>query len=91
MIYAGTLSEENRRKIAGWTIMLICVGAFSLTFAASNLWLPRFADLVCCQIIILKFKLFIVKLLFLSLSFLLTWDGREIVQAELCCGLWFIR
>ncbi|CAN1186658.1 Cationic amino acid transporter 2, vacuolar [Linum perenne] len=31
------LSEEKRRKIAGWTIAFTCVGAFVLTFAASNL------------------------------------------------------
>ncbi|PPD66151.1 hypothetical protein GOBAR_DD36973 [Gossypium barbadense] len=36
-----TLDEENRRKIASWTIMLICVGAFILTFSASNLWFSR--------------------------------------------------
>ncbi|CAN1261683.1 Cationic amino acid transporter 2, vacuolar [Linum perenne] len=33
----GVLSEEKRRKIAGWTIAFTCVGAFVLTFAASNL------------------------------------------------------
>ncbi|XP_065635098.1 cationic amino acid transporter 2, vacuolar [Quercus suber] len=35
------LNEENRQKIAGWTIMFTCVGAFLLTYAASNLALPR--------------------------------------------------
>ncbi|XWS42724.1 hypothetical protein CRYUN_Cryun16bG0038500 [Craigia yunnanensis] len=43
-----TLNEENRRKIAGWTIMLTCVGAFSLTFAASNLWLPSLLRFTLC-------------------------------------------
>ncbi|XP_065627989.1 cationic amino acid transporter 2, vacuolar isoform X2 [Quercus suber] len=41
------LNEENRRKIAGWTIMFTCVGAFLLTYAASNLALPRFRLPVC--------------------------------------------
>ncbi|CAN1261684.1 Cationic amino acid transporter 3, mitochondrial, partial [Linum perenne] len=36
-IVSGVLSEEKRRKIAGWTIAFTCVGAFVLTFAASNL------------------------------------------------------
>ncbi|GMI65034.1 cationic amino acid transporter 2 [Hibiscus trionum] len=45
-----TLSEENRRKVAGWTIMLLCVGAFGLTFAASNLWIPRLIRLTCCGV-----------------------------------------
>ncbi|OMO67855.1 Amino acid/polyamine transporter I [Corchorus capsularis] len=44
------LSEENRRKIAGWTIMLTCVGAFSLTFAASNLWLPSLLRFTLCGV-----------------------------------------
>ncbi|XVF30727.1 hypothetical protein REPUB_Repub16aG0083500 [Reevesia pubescens] len=43
-----TLDEENRRKMAGWTIMLTCVGAFSLTFAASNLWLPSLLRFTLC-------------------------------------------
>ncbi|KAK9042361.1 hypothetical protein V6N11_017438 [Hibiscus sabdariffa] len=46
----GTLNEENRRKVAGWTIMLLCVGAFGLTFAASNLWIPRLIRLTCCGV-----------------------------------------
>ncbi|CAL1356698.1 unnamed protein product [Linum trigynum] len=39
------LNEEKRRKIAGWTIALTCVGAFTLTYAASSLaiqWLVRY-------------------------------------------------
>ncbi|XVF56807.1 hypothetical protein PTKIN_Ptkin06aG0150100 [Pterospermum kingtungense] len=43
-----TLNEQNRRKIAGWTIMLTCVGAFILTFAASNLWLPSLHKFTLC-------------------------------------------
>ncbi|XP_022747587.1 cationic amino acid transporter 2, vacuolar-like isoform X2 [Durio zibethinus] len=43
-----TLNEENRRKIARWTIMLTCVGAFGLTFAASNLWLPSLLRYALC-------------------------------------------
>ncbi|CAN1246208.1 Cationic amino acid transporter 2, vacuolar [Linum grandiflorum] len=48
-VHAGTskdaLSEEKRRKIAGWTIAFTCVGAFVLTYAASNVsiqWLLRY-------------------------------------------------
>ncbi|CAI9102709.1 OLC1v1001018C1 [Oldenlandia corymbosa var. corymbosa] len=33
------LTEENRRKVAGWTIMLTCVGVLILTCAASNVGL----------------------------------------------------
>ncbi|XP_022154481.1 cationic amino acid transporter 2, vacuolar [Momordica charantia] len=36
------LSEKNRRKIAGWTIFLTCVGALLLTYAATNLSLPSY-------------------------------------------------
>ncbi|TYG46659.1 hypothetical protein ES288_D11G273600v1 [Gossypium darwinii] len=45
-----TLTEQNRRKIAGWTIMLFCVGAFGLTFAASNVWIPSLIRLTCCGV-----------------------------------------
>ncbi|GMY20155.1 cationic amino acid transporter 2, vacuolar-like [Fagus crenata] len=44
------LSEENRRKIAGWTIMLTCVGAFLLTYAASNLGLPSYLRFSLCGV-----------------------------------------
>ncbi|XP_038882439.1 cationic amino acid transporter 3, mitochondrial-like [Benincasa hispida] len=37
-----TLNEKNRRKIAGWTILLTCVGALLLTYAATNLRLPSY-------------------------------------------------
>lgn len=40
-IVADTLNDESRRKIAGWTIMFTCAGVFLLTYAASNLALPR--------------------------------------------------
>ncbi|KAB1995860.1 hypothetical protein ES319_D13G190400v1 [Gossypium barbadense] len=43
-----TLDEENRRKIASWTIMLICVGAFILTFSASNLWFSSLIRFTLC-------------------------------------------
>ncbi|KAM0980403.1 hypothetical protein COP2_013961 [Malus domestica] len=36
-----TLSEDNRRKVAGWTIMFTCVGVLLLTYSASDLALPR--------------------------------------------------
>ncbi|GMI85463.1 cationic amino acid transporter 2 [Hibiscus trionum] len=44
----SALNEEKRRRIAGWTIMLICVGAFILTFAASNLWLSSLLRYTMC-------------------------------------------
>ncbi|VVB01591.1 unnamed protein product [Arabis nemorensis] len=34
------LTKENRRKIAGWSIMFTCTGNFLLTYAASSLRLP---------------------------------------------------
>ncbi|CAN1271999.1 Cationic amino acid transporter 2, vacuolar [Linum perenne] len=42
---SDVLSEEKRRKIAGWTIAFTCIGAFILTYAASNVtiqWLLRY-------------------------------------------------
>ncbi|KAF3944898.1 hypothetical protein CMV_028679 [Castanea mollissima] len=44
------LNEENRRKIAGWTIMLTCVGAFLLTYAASNVALPSSLRFSLCGV-----------------------------------------
>ncbi|KAK6942059.1 Amino acid/polyamine transporter I [Dillenia turbinata] len=35
------LNDENRRKIAGWTILLTCFGVLLLTSAASYVGLPR--------------------------------------------------
>ncbi|XP_010550573.1 PREDICTED: cationic amino acid transporter 2, vacuolar-like [Tarenaya hassleriana] len=34
------LSEENRRKVAGWSIMFTVIGAFLLSYAASSLSFP---------------------------------------------------
>ncbi|KAA8516900.1 hypothetical protein F0562_017282 [Nyssa sinensis] len=36
------LNEDNRRKVAGWTIMLTCVGVLLLTSTALKVGLPRF-------------------------------------------------
>ncbi|KAK4581410.1 hypothetical protein RGQ29_024885 [Quercus rubra] len=47
---SDTLNEENRRKIAGWTIMFTCVGAFLLTYAASNLGLPSSLRFSLCGV-----------------------------------------
>ncbi|KAG6642819.1 cationic amino acid transporter 2, vacuolar-like isoform X1 [Carya illinoinensis] len=44
------LNEENRRKIAGWTIMFTCVGVLLLTYAASNLGLPRSLRFTMCGV-----------------------------------------
>lgn len=41
LLVAVIISEKNRRKIAGWTILLTCVGALVLTSAASSVCLPR--------------------------------------------------
>lgn len=43
-----TLSEDKRRKIAGWTIMFTCVGVFLLTYSASDLGLPSFLRYTLC-------------------------------------------
>ncbi|XP_058000399.1 cationic amino acid transporter 2, vacuolar-like [Hevea brasiliensis] len=37
-------NEENRRKIAGSTIAFTCIGAFLLTYAATDLNIPRWVD-----------------------------------------------
>ncbi|KAM7505152.1 hypothetical protein LguiB_004056 [Lonicera macranthoides] len=41
-------NEDNRRKIAGWTIMLTCIGALVLSTAASNVTLPSYLRLTIC-------------------------------------------
>ncbi|KAF5799368.1 putative amino acid/polyamine transporter I, cationic amino acid transporter [Helianthus annuus] len=43
-------SEKKRRKIAGWMIMLNCVGALILTYSASNIGLPSYFRLTLCGI-----------------------------------------
>ncbi|KAD7479771.1 hypothetical protein E3N88_02907 [Mikania micrantha] len=42
--------EKKRRKIAGWTIMLTCIGALILTYSASSLGLPSYFRLTVCGI-----------------------------------------
>ncbi|GAV88379.1 AA_permease_2 domain-containing protein/AA_permease_C domain-containing protein [Cephalotus follicularis] len=44
------LNEENRRKVAGWTIMFTCVGVFLLTYAASDLGLLRVPRFTLCGV-----------------------------------------
>lgn len=44
------ISEKNRRKIAGWTILLTCVGALVLSSAASSVRLPGYLRLTLCGI-----------------------------------------
>ncbi|CAK7341541.1 unnamed protein product [Dovyalis caffra] len=44
------LNEGNRRKIAGWIITATCVGAFLLTYVASELSLPSFLRFTLCGI-----------------------------------------
>ena len=41
LIVVDTLNDKNRRKFAGWAILFTCVGALLLTYAATNLRLPR--------------------------------------------------
>ncbi|KAK9078583.1 hypothetical protein SSX86_002640 [Deinandra increscens subsp. villosa] len=43
-------SEKKRRKIAGWMIMLTCVGALILTYSASSLGIPSYFRLTLCGI-----------------------------------------
>ncbi|XP_047307806.1 cationic amino acid transporter 2, vacuolar-like [Impatiens glandulifera] len=47
---AAYIINENRRKIAGWTIMLTCIGALLLTSAASNVSLPSSVRYTVCSI-----------------------------------------
>lgn len=44
------LTENKRRKIAGWTIMLVCMGVLILTSAASALSLSSFLRYMFCGI-----------------------------------------
>ncbi|KAJ9540469.1 hypothetical protein OSB04_026975 [Centaurea solstitialis] len=43
-------NETKRRKLAGWTIMITCVGALTLTYSASNLGIPSLFRLPLCGI-----------------------------------------
>lgn len=45
-----TLSDEKRRKISGWTIMLTCVGVLLLTSAASYVSLPSIFRYTLCGV-----------------------------------------
>lgn len=42
--------EENRRTVAGWTIMFTCIGVFVLTYGTSDLSLPRLPRFTLCGI-----------------------------------------
>ncbi|KAJ8763198.1 hypothetical protein K2173_025583 [Erythroxylum novogranatense] len=44
------LNEENRRKVAGWTIAFTCFGALVLTHAASDTSLPRLLRFTSCGV-----------------------------------------
>ncbi|XP_030517588.1 cationic amino acid transporter 2, vacuolar-like [Rhodamnia argentea] len=44
------LTEKNRRKIAGWTIMFTCIGALILTYSASSLGLPSYLRFSLCGV-----------------------------------------
>lgn len=45
---SGIKGNEKRRKIAGWTIMLTCVGVLILASAASAVALPSFLRYMLC-------------------------------------------
>ncbi|GMH30004.1 hypothetical protein Nepgr_031847 [Nepenthes gracilis] len=45
-----TLSDEKRRKIAGWTIMITCVGVLLLTSIASFVYLPSILRFSLCGV-----------------------------------------
>lgn len=45
MTIADIFIEENRRTVAGWTIMFTCIGVFVLTYGTSDLSLPRWVYL----------------------------------------------
>ncbi|CAH1424433.1 unnamed protein product [Lactuca virosa] len=42
--------ESKRRNIAGWAIILTCIGALILTYSASNLGIPRSFRLTLCGV-----------------------------------------
>ncbi|KAK9682111.1 hypothetical protein RND81_10G051300 [Saponaria officinalis] len=44
------LTDDKRRKIAGWTIMLTCLGVLLLTSAASYVLLPSFLRYTLCGV-----------------------------------------
>ncbi|KAJ0265639.1 hypothetical protein HA466_0018890 [Hirschfeldia incana] len=44
------LSEEKRRKVAGWSIMFTCIGAFLLSYSASSLNFPGFIRYPLCGV-----------------------------------------
>uniref|UniRef100_A0A7N1A6W2 Cationic amino acid transporter C-terminal domain-containing protein n=1 Tax=Kalanchoe fedtschenkoi TaxID=63787 RepID=A0A7N1A6W2_KALFE len=43
-------NDESRRKIAGWTIMLTCVGVLILASSASAVWLPSTLRYTLCGV-----------------------------------------
>lgn len=55
-LMGAALREGNRRRVAGWMIAFTCLGAFILTYAASELTLLW---LVEWQIVIVFLKLHI--------------------------------
>ncbi|KAK9061480.1 hypothetical protein SSX86_018661 [Deinandra increscens subsp. villosa] len=50
VVAQALFNEKRRRKIAGWSIMLTCVGALILTYSASNLGIPSYFRLTVCGI-----------------------------------------
>ncbi|PON33363.1 Amino acid/polyamine transporter [Parasponia andersonii] len=44
------MNENRRRKIAGWTIMLTCIGTFLLTYSTSSLGLPSLLRYSLCGV-----------------------------------------
>ncbi|XP_057539239.1 cationic amino acid transporter 3, mitochondrial-like isoform X1 [Amaranthus tricolor] len=42
--------DDKRRKIAGWTILLTCIGAFLLSMAASYVGLPSIPRFTLCAV-----------------------------------------
>ncbi|GMN38961.1 hypothetical protein TIFTF001_008181 [Ficus carica] len=47
---ADVMTEKKRRQIAGWTIMLTCIGAFLLTYSASSSGLPSSLRFTLCGV-----------------------------------------
>ncbi|CAL9224701.1 unnamed protein product [Arabidopsis halleri] len=44
------LNKENRRKLAGWSIMFTCIGNFLLSYAASSFLLPGLLRYSLCGV-----------------------------------------
>lgn len=61
----AAFKDNKRRKIAGWAIMLTCVGALILTYSASNIGIPSSFRLTLCGLggLLLLFSLGVLSII----------------------------